>query len=161
MPFDKGNILHGSCTVTLSGVGVGYTKDGVKLRESTTFLDIEADQASGTIRKDPTVEKMFVTFNMLEAMPANVINAMHGDAAGSGDVAFGAAEPETVEHTLVLVGPGPSGATRTYTFYRAVKIDDTEHTVGARNAVGELPVTFELLKDPAHGYTFGYFQDAA
>ncbi len=160
MPFVVDNILHGACQVVLNGTNVGFTKDGVKLRQSSTFLDIDADQASGTIRKDITAEKMMVVFDMLEAIPENIIIALRGASAGSGDVAFGTAAPQTVEYTLSLVGPGPAGKTRTYTFYRAVKVDDTEHIVGSRGAIGNLPVVFELLKDPDVAYSFGYFTDA-
>lgn len=160
MPFNVQAILHGACNASVDGTNVGYTKGGVKLRQSTTYLDIDADQAAGTIRKDPTMEKMFVTFTMLEAIVNNMVLALNGDVAGSGDVAYGKAEPATTEHTLTLVGKGVNGTTRTYTFYRAVKIDDTETVVGARDAAGELPVVFELLKDPTHGYEFGFHVDA-
>jgi hypothetical protein len=161
MAFDKNAILHGACNVALDGVQAGYTKGGVKVRDGRTFLDIEADQAAGIIAKKPIMDKMFVTFNLLEGSDANMIIALNGDAAGSGNVAFGEESPETVERLLTLTGPAPSGQTRTYTFYRAVKVEDTEHLAGGREAVGELPVVFEILKDPAHGYLFGYYVDAA
>ena len=58
------------------------------------------------------------------------------------------------------MGKGPAGTTRTYSFFRAIAVDDVEHPIGQRDAVGVIPVTFELLKDPDSANLFGTFADA-
>lgn len=159
MAFSQNNIVHGAAQMIVDGTNVGYTSGGVTLRRSLEYLDVEADQAAGVIAKKVTMEKMFISTTLLESTVANMLMALNADSAGSGDGSFGLPSPETNEHTLSIIGKAPSGGTRTYTFYRAVISEDVEHSVGSREAVNELPVTFELLKDPAHGTTFGSFAD--
>lgn len=158
--FDPDNILCGHAHLTVDGNPVGYTKGGVKLRYECTMLDVEADQVGGTIKKVITGEKMMLSTSLLEATTANLFLALNSPGSGSGDVTFGSAEPDATEHTITLTGPAPDGEVRTYSFYRAVLSDNVDHNVGSRTEVGELPVTFEFLKDPTHESSFGYCADA-
>jgi len=155
-------ILVGKCTVTIDSVDVGYTQGGVTLRAQKDKLDVEADQAAGIVKKPTTLERMFVVFTMLQSSLSNFLLAFDEPAAGtggSGTLDFGSADPATIEHTVAVTGPNASGAgLRTYTFYRAVRVENAETVVGNRAAVQQLPVTLELLKD-ANG-KFGCYTDA-
>ena len=157
--FDPENIIHGAAQLLVDGVNVGYTSGGVTLRRSREFLDIEADQAAGVIAKKVTMEKMFVSTTLLEATLANMLLALNAGTAGSGDGDFGEAAPEANEHELTIIGKGPVGKTRTFTFYRAIISEDVETSLGSRENVNELPITFELLKDPSHATKFGSWAD--
>ena len=157
------NILHGPCTLAVDGVDVGYTTDGVTLRKSRDFVDVEADQTFGIIAKKVAMEKMFVSTTMLEITLANIVTAMSEPASntsGSGDLEYGDDAPEATETVLTITGKAPSDATRTYTFYRAVSSEDIDEAIGVRDAVSSLPVTWELLKDADHDNKFGYHTDA-
>lgn len=157
---NKNNIIHGPANLTIDGQNVGFTTGGVVLRRKREFLDVEADQATGVIKKLVIMEKMTLSTTMLESTRANMLLAMDCTGSGSGDGEFGEASPVATEHSGTITGKAPNGGTRTYTFYRGVVAEDVEHVVGARDKVGDIPVTFELMKDSTKGDTFGYWVDA-
>lgn len=152
------NIIIGPAQLLIDGINVGYTSGGVTLRKSEDYLDIEADQLKGVARKEITGERMFLNTTLLEAtlehMRIAMAEAVSQTWSGSA-LAFGAANPVVVEHVLTVTGEGIDTKTRTYTFYRAVKIDEVEHMIGARDQVSQIPIGFELLKDPDQGNRFG------
>lgn len=152
------NILHGTCTVAFGAAltDVGFTLGGVTIRKSRDLLDVEADQLAGVGSKKVISERMFVTFTMLEVTEANMRIAMDEAAV----LIFGTAAPSVTEQILTITGAGVAGQTRTYTFHRACLVEDVEHRVGGRDAVGTLPVTFELLKESSSSYNFGTYADA-
>lgn len=160
--MNKDNIIVGSAQVSVDGVNIGYTQGGVTLRKQTEWFDVDADQMTGIAKKVPTLERMFVSFTMLEATYDNLQRALNEpDANVNGsDLSFGCAAPVADEHTLTITGKAPGSKTRTYTIYRAVAVEDVEHVVGARDQAGAIPVGFELLKDSAHSDHFGTFSDA-
>lgn len=158
-PFSESNIIVGPAELSLSGVNVGYTQGGVTLRKSEEFFDVEADQLKGVIKKEVTMERMFLTTTMVEATFSNMRKAMQEAAAqewSGSALGFGSANPVVTEHTLSVTGNGVDGLTRTYTFFRAIAIDEVEHLIGARDAASIVPIGFELLKDPAQGSKFGF-----
>ena len=158
MPLDPDKIIIGPAQLSIDGTNVGYTSGGVTLRKSEDYIDIEADQLKGVARKEITSERMFLNTTLLESTLENLRLAMaeatsqtwSGSALG-----FGSANPVVVEHTLTVTGKGVDGKNRTYTFYRAVKVDEVEHMIGARDQVSQIPIGFELLKDPDQGNKFG------
>ena len=157
------NILYGSCAVAVGGVDVGYTEGGVQLRKTREIIDVEADQARGVVAKHVALERMFVSTTLLEATLTNIIEVMSEPAtntAGSGDLEYGSPSPVCNEALLTLTGVAPNSGTRTYTFYRAVSSEDTEIPIGSRTAVQAIPITWEMLKDAAHGEKFGYHEDS-
>lgn len=159
MSYTPDNIVVGSASLTVDGVNVGLTQGGVTLRKSTEFVDVDADQLGGVARKVATFERMFLSTTLLEATLANLHKAMNEPSANlvSGSrLNLGSATPEAVEHTLVVVGKGPSGAVRTWTFYRAIIVEDVEHLAGSRESASSIPVGFELLKDTDNDNLFGY-----
>src|SRR3990167_10081722 len=146
---NQNNILIGAASVAIDGVDVGYTQGGVTFRKASEYVDVDADQMGGVARKECTFERAYVNFTMLEVTLANMRRVMNEPASALTGSALniGTASPAVQEHTLTLTGKGPTGYTRTYTFYRAVQVDDLEHMVGSREAPGTLPCGFECLKD--------------
>lgn len=164
---DPANIILGKATLTVGVINMGLTQGGVSLRKTNEYLDIPADQVKGTAVKKRISESMFLTTTLLEGTLANMLIAFAEPAtntAGAGtDLAFGSQDAEEIEHAITVVGPPPgtTNVTRTFTFHRGVLVEDVEHMLGARDAAGLLPITFELLKDSNNGYNFGFFTDAA
>ncbi len=157
MPGDKDKIIVGAATLLVDGVDVGFTQGGVTFRKASDTLDVEADQLAGVARKNTTFERAFVSTTMLEATLTNMRKAMNEPAAqqGGSSLIFGSASPVVTEHTLTVTGVGPDETTRTFTFYRAVPSEEVEHPIGMRDGVSVIPITFELLKDPANNDHFG------
>jgi len=155
---NQNNIIVGSAALSIDGVDVGYTQGGVSMRKSTDFVDVDADQLGGVARKVATFERMFLSTTLLEATHANLrrlLNEPTGALSGS-NLNLGSASPAAQEHTLTVVGQAPSSGTRTYSFFRAIAVDEVEHLIGSRDAPGVIPVGFELLKDPDNGNRFGF-----
>ena len=161
---DQDNILHGPCRIYVDAAqDLGFTTGGVSVRKSNDYLDVEADQVMGIIKKGRTSEKMFVSTTILEAVLANmqVAFAEPGTNTSATGMSFGTAAADTIEHTITIIGEAPAGGTRTYTFHRAVLAEDVDHIAGARDAIGSLPITFECMKDPDNNYMFGNYVDTA
>ena len=163
MATNSNNIIVGAASLSIGGVDVGFTTGGVTLRKSTEFLDVEGDQNAGVIRKEPTMEKMFVNTTMLEATLTNIRKAMNepvANATSGSSLDFGSASPTSQEAQLVITGKAPEAGTRTYTFYRAIAVEDVEHMAGARDQASVVPVGFELLKDENQDNKFGFYVDS-
>lgn len=158
---DQNNILVGAASLKINGTDVGFTQGGVSLRKTKEFVDVDADQLAGVARKVCTFERMFLSTVMLEATRQNmqrVMNEPDSNINGS-QLSFGAGDPNALEYQLTAIGDAPNGGTRTYTFWRAISVDDTDHMIGSRDTASTVPVGFELLKDPAHANQFGFFVD--
>ena len=155
------NIVHGPAALTIDGVAVGFTEGGVTLRSAKDILRVMADQATGTMKMLITSESMFITTTLLETTVANMAKVMGCSSSSATGGSFGAESPTLAEHTVAVTGLGPSGATRTWTFYRASQAEDVESMIGGREDVNKIPLALELMKDPAHNYLFGSFVDVA
>lgn len=166
MANDPNNIIIGPASVTIDGIAIGYTQGGVTLRKANEYVDVDADQVKGIVKKEITMEKLFVNFTMIESTLENLQRALSertADLWNGSALAFGSATPTIIEHVLVLTGdgPGPQGTptVRTWTFTRAVHVDEVETMVGSRDTASVIPVGFELLKDQANGHRFGYVNE--
>ncbi len=160
---DSNKIIVGSAAISLDGTDLGFTTGGVVMRDQKDFLDIEADQNAGIVKKHVTMERQFVQTTLLQATLENLRKAMMEPASNSTGSAlnFGSASPAVQEHTLTLTGKGPDGNTRTWVWTRAIPHnDEVEHNVGMRDQVSSLPLSFECLKDDGTGQ-FGYVVDTA
>jgi len=163
---NQNNIVVGPASLSIDAVDVGYTTGGVSLRKSNEFVDVDADQLGGVARKVQTFERMFLTTTMLETTATNMRNVMNepsGNLRTGSHLDFGHSSPTAQEYELTVTGDSPTAAgftIRTYTFYRAISVDEVEHLIGSRDAPSVLPVGFELLKDPAKDSKFGYFIDS-
>jgi len=159
---DSSNIIIGAASLAIDGVDVGYTQGGITMRKANELTEIDADQLAGVARKVTTFERMFISTTMLEATRENmqkIMNEPTGNLTGS-QLSFGSASPTTPEYVLTITGKAPGSATtRTYTFYRAIPVDEVEHMIGSRDTASVIPVGFELLKDDTHGNKFGWCYD--
>lgn len=158
---DHNNIIVGAAQLLINGTDCGFTQGGVSMRKSMEYVDVDADQLGGVARKVNTFERMFLNTTLLEATRANMLKVLsEPDANSTGSqLNFGSGDPTTREFELTVIGDGPQGGTRTYTFYRAISVDDIDHLIGARDAPSVLPVGFELLKDSSKGNQFGVCVD--
>ena len=155
---DHNNIIVGAASLSIDSVDVGFTQGGVSLRKATDFVDVDADQLGGVARKVATFERMFLSTTLLEATHTNLQKLLNEptDAIIGSQLNLGSSSPAAQEHTLTVTGEAPDGGERTYTFYRAISVDEVEHLIGSRDAPGVIPVGFELLKDPDNGNRFGF-----
>ncbi len=158
MPGNAQNIIQGPATVLLNGNDIGYTNGGVTVRYSPEYNDVMADQAVGTVKKFRTSEKMFVTFNLLEAT-LDLLRICWGQPTAnvSGSYYYlGYNDSCSVaEHTLKLIGKGPSCGPRSFNFYRVVSVNEGSYMMGRENPT-EIEVEFECLKDSANNDRFGW-----
>jgi len=161
---NQSEIIVGRALMRIDGVDVGYTQGGVSFRKGNSHLDIKADQAVGTVRKEITDQVAFVQTTLLQGTLLHLRKAM-GEAVAqqfSGSaLSVGAAAPAVVEHAIVVTGYADStrAVIRTYTFYRCVAVEEVEHMIGSREAASIVPVVFEVLKDEVHDNTFFVITD--
>ena len=137
------NILIGPATLYIAGVDVGFTKDGVKVRNEREFVDIAADQLRGLVKKSKSMEKMFVGTTLLEATLTNIRllwDQASGTNLGNND--------DVTERAIKVVGTGPNSYVRTFTFERCVSISNAEINHSREEEVG-LEAEFECLKTNA------------
>lgn len=149
------NVVVGSATLSVGGSDVGFTKDGIRVRTTREYTDVQADQFVGLVKKAKNNEQMFVATTLLEPTLANLQNAwdmaaITGSGLGDSDENYKA---------LVIVGPGPGGTTRTFNFPSAVSIADGELNF-SRDEESALEVEFEVLKNCTSG-SFGGVTDVA
>ena len=153
------NIIIGAASVSVGGTDIGFTQGGTIWRHESTFIDVEADQAVGTVRKGRSLEKMFVVTNMLEVTLANLRMAMMqpaGNLSGSTLTLGYNNSCWTDELQIILTGPGPNCGTRTATFVRCVAMGNREYNMQRENAT-VLEVEFEVMKQ--NDGTFGTIVD--
>lgn len=148
---DTANIIVGPATISVEGTDLGFTKDGIKLRMERETVDVAADQVKGLVKKVKSLEKFMVSTTLLETTLENI--AIAWDQIGPGS--FGG--NETQEVAVVVVGPAPGGATRTFTMTRAVSVGESEVTY-SREEESALTVEFECLKN--NDGTFGTIVEA-
>ena len=136
------NVIVGPATLSVDGSDVGFTQDGVAVRNEREYVDVVADQIVGKIKKAKSLEAMFVKTTLLEATTENLYIAwdLPDGSLGAG---FGNL---SIEREIVVVGPAPVGLTRTYTFYRAVSIGNSE-VMYSREAPVAVELEFEVLKN--------------
>jgi len=154
-----GNIIHGPAEISIDGVSVGFTEGGVTLRSARDLLRVMGDQATGVMKILVTSESMFLTTTLLETTAANLAKVINCSSSSATGGSFGEASPTLTEHTVTVTGNGPGGATRTFSFYRAVQAEDVETMIGGREDVNKIPLALELMKDPTNNYLFGAFVD--
>ena len=153
------NVLVGAATLTIDGVDVGHLKEGVTVRMSRDYYDVEGQHRVGVIKKVKTKEAMFVATVCQEATLRR-IREIWDQGTGVVGTSIALGTTETFEHTLVIVGPGPNDTVRTFTVYRAVSISEGAMPI-SQSEEAAIPVEFECLKDMDNGARFGIIVDAA
>ena len=155
MAGNPDNIIIGAAVVSVAGTDIGYTRGGTTVRYESTSVDVDADQANGIVRKARAMERMYVSFNLLEVSLEQMRIAMMFPSAslvGGNTLTFGYnGSCWTDEVALSLVGAGPSCGTRTFTFPKAVSLGTREYKM-MRDAPVEFTVEFEVLKDASGNF---------
>lgn len=151
---DANNIIVGSANISLDGTDVGYTMGGVRIRYEPTWLDIEADQAAGIVKKARSAERMFVNTTLLEATLEKIRLAFMQPSAnldgstltlGYDDACW------TDEIAIIVTGKGPNCGTRTFTFSKCVSFGNKEYAM-QRDQEVRFEVEFEILKDASGNF---------
>ena len=157
MAGTTGNLFSGGVTKFGIGWGVttdlGFTKGGVKISRDVTWLDFEVDQFRATMKKQVVKNEMKITTTLAEGalkalqvgwgMPttallsnSSYLNLVETDGNASNNM----------ELDIYFEGPGPSGKTRVYNFYRSVAMGTTEYNI-SRGEESNVPVEFHILYD--------------
>lgn len=149
MAGNADNIIIGAAQVSIGGSDVGYTKGGTRVRYEPTFIDVEADQAAGVVRKARSGERLYVVTTLLE-VTLNLIRIafmqplanLSGSTLtlGYNDACW------TDEQAITLVGVSPGCGTRTFTFAKCVTFGNREYAM-QRDEETAFEVEFEVLKD--------------
>jgi hypothetical protein len=145
------NIIVGAAQVLINSVDVGYTKGGTTVRYEPEFLDVIADQESGVVRKNRTLERMYVTTTLLEVTLNQIRQAFMlpvANLTGGTSLVLGynaACWVDEVTLTLIAVSDGNCG-TRTFNFTKAVSIGNKEYMMSREEEVA-FEVEFECLKN--------------
>lgn len=108
-----GYVLVGVASISLGGVALGYTVDGVRLEIKSQFNDIKTINLVGTKKRvlvDQTVE---VTVNLAEGSLVNMAAAIPGSGLTGSTLTIGGENLQ--ESALVLIGKNPAGRNRTVT----------------------------------------------
>lgn len=153
MTITAENIIIGPCSsFKVDTTDVGATQGGVSVNARETFRNISADQIIGTIKKARTNRTLQVVTTMLETTLENLkvawdLNTAITTDGESGDKTLGIGmDVTTEEHTLEFVGPGPSGATRTFSLNRAVGYASGNLQLRKDNE-SVVQVTFDCMPD--------------
>ncbi len=150
-----GYVLVGVASVSLDGVSLGYTADGVRLSIRSQFNDIKTINLVGTKKRVLVDQAVDVVVNLAEGSLANMAEAIPGSSLVGSTLTLGGSDLQ--EGTLVLVGKGPQGKTRTVTITEVNPTGD----VGIpyrKNQASVVPVTFSAIVQ-SDG-TFGTIVDA-
>lgn len=143
------NIIIGAAAVSIGGTDVGFTTGGAAVRYEPTFIDVEADQAVGVVRKGRSLERMYVTTTLLEVTLEQIRLAMMqpaGNLAGNTLTLGYNNSCWTDEVAIILTGVGPNCGTRTFTFSKCVAMGNREYNMSREEPV-QFEVEFEVLKD--------------
>jgi len=148
------NIIIGAASVSIGGTDVGFTTGGASWRYEPTFIDVEADQAVGVVRKGRSLERMFVTTTLLEVTLEQIRLATmqpQGNLSGQTLTLGYNNSCWTDEVAIVLTGVGPNCGTRVFTFTKCVAMGNREYNMSREEPV-QFEVEFEVLKDSSGNF---------
>jgi hypothetical protein len=143
------NVLVGRAWLTIDGVDCGHLKDGVTTRMSREYYDVEGQHRVGVIKKVKTSERMFIATTAQEATLRNIKSLWDQGTGTVSGTRLNLGSPNQYEHTLVIRGSGPNGATRVITIHRAVSINEGAIPMD-KGAESAIPIEFECLKDTSN-----------
>lgn len=160
---DADNILIGGACVFINNIDVGFTKGGTTFRLEPEFIEVQADQVGGIVRKARSNERAFVTTTLLEVSLEQMrLSFMYpsGNISGA-TLTLGYSNPCFIDEVAIcLVGPGPGSpnvcGTRRFDFPKAVTFGTREYNM-QRDEETAYEVEFEIIK--AADGTFGKVWD--
>lgn len=160
--MNAANVIVGPASMTYKRSGgiatdVGFTQGGIMIRLVREYLDVLADQVVGVIRKSKTKEQLFVKTKLLESSFEHMSIAWDQPAPVGNEGQLGQNNAVANELELVITGPAPNGATRTFTLLRCVSVAEGEYS-WSREAESGMEVEFEAIKlDGTGGTELGTF----
>lgn len=158
---NTGNVLVGSPTsITIDRIGAEdpgglqtagllpitgfYTTDGAQLIVRSSFADIKVEENIGTIIRRLTDQEVQIVINIAEGELANLVAAIPGSSINAGGDTITIGGSPLQGFSMVLVGEGPAGATRTITLTRVQPVGE----VGIpyrKDEISIVPVTFSCI----------------
>ena len=158
MADNDANVLVGYATISVDGVDCGHLKEGVTVRMARDYYDVEGQHRVGVIKKVKTKEALFVATTIQEPTLTRLKQVWDQGTGSVAGTSLTLGVTTTTEHTIVIVGPGPSAGTRTITLYRAVSINEGAMPM-SQTEEAAIPIEFECLKDMDNGAKFGLIVD--
>jgi len=166
MATDIRNILHGIVQIFLDGADMGYTSDGVAVEKTMDIFEKEVDQELDATDICPTKFTLTVKTQLAEATLVNLKRVWEEPDAivtnpGVTDTLYLGAFQDLPEHQLIFTGRNRLGLARTYTFFRAKKMETSEHTLQKGDKV-VFPITFRCLMEFSQtlGKRYGHVVDS-
>jgi hypothetical protein len=151
MTINALQIVGGPATVTFNSANLGPTQGGVILKTEVEHKKVFVDQSTMVLKKLAKSKEAQVELILMHYTSANLQVALGSSALGFGG------NNASPEHQLVVAGPGPSGTTRTFTFWKASVTGSTE----VKNEKGEeigIKVTFDAIADTSKSADQQLFQ---
>jgi hypothetical protein len=161
MAIDPTNFIIGTYTICLNDADIGSTTGSCTVRHTPTYLSIPSDQLAGTAKTVRTSEQLFVSLTAQEVTLDLLRLAMGYPAANLASAVLTLGYNDGClleENTLAIKGPGPACGCRSFEFYRAVSITESEYVLSITENT-QLAMEFEILKDPSNANTFGIVTD--
>ncbi len=159
------NILVGEATLSVDGVDVGATQDGVEISWEPNMVDIEIDQYGDAARVVQSMAKVYVRTTLAEGTLRNLALSwgyktsgatstqpgVQNVSGGTQTFNFGTHGVYPEEHVITFTGNAPGSTatvtkTRTYTNYRAIQYTTSAHSLQRADNV-KLPCEFRILPD--------------
>jgi len=152
MPTTSDTIVFAGTTATISldGIDLGDTQDGIELEVNTELREIPSDQSLSPVDVVIIGRTATVRCNLLEATLDNIRAAWNLPTtdlvSDSLNITFNQAGPKQ----LVITHKGPNNKTRTWTFPRAVAVSAGAQRIARENET-LVPVEFRILGDSTTG----------
>lgn len=144
------NIITGSATICVDGTDLGLTASGVTVRFERTFVETEADQLNGIVKRDLNMERCFVSAELLEQTLENlriVFGLPNANLTGGTKLCLGYNSSCGLnEHTIVVKAKGIACGCRTFVFDRAQSISSPEYAM-TRTQETRVAAEFEVFKN--------------
>jgi len=144
-----GNLVQGGArAVFLDGRPVGFIDAPVRLAHDVVFGEADVEQEISAVKLFKQSERWRLRLSLAEVSLENLQIALGGTLTATGPIralAVGGGS-ETLEHTVLVQGPGVSGKLRDFYAYRAVIVEHEPLLIG-RDTPQRLPLTFRLLPE--------------
>ena len=166
MSVTRANVLVGIGDMTVDTVSVGSTHGGVTAEKNQTVFEKKVDQVRDAIALYPTDTKVTVKTNIAEATLENLKNIWNEsvtiNSSGTARTLQVGIPTSLTEHALVFNGKSPEGYNRTYSLYKAVSVNASQHAI-TKDGMVVFPVEFRIVPDltKAAGQEYGTIVDYA
>ncbi len=149
----KGNLFNGPATdvkigVDGSEVSVGSTLAPVVLRKEVEHREFTVEQLKGTVKREESRLRYFITTAVAEKTLANLQKAFNQVAGNLVASTLTIDEDVLGEQSIIIEGPGPNGSTRTVDCPICVSIRTGDYVMSMAGQAG-IEIEFEILQNPS------------